>query len=262
MLASFIRYVPGRDSVIPRPKPARVDGVDPTLILLDSDAAAPQLLGRTYEILCLGGGDPGELGRGRGGIRMAGMARDSHEAYAGNARDLESELDAGFAGRPAEPAVAGVDLEQDVDRLRAGGVAQQHRGLHRVDRHPDLGALAQGEQAGDLLGGQQWIGERHARAPRVDHGLHLEQRRAGRADRPAVELEPHELRDLVRLDVGPQPYAVCAGGGEHLLDVPFDLVQVDHRGGRLDLCQRLGSQHGAIFTLRAGRVRTRLGRGA
>src|SRR5947208_1596003 len=78
-------------------------------------AVALQLLGRTHEVVGFLGGDAREVLRTGRSVGVTSVARDAHEAYTGNGRDLPTEVDARGAGRPAQTTLAGVDLEQDVE---------------------------------------------------------------------------------------------------------------------------------------------------
>jgi hypothetical protein len=177
------------------------------------------------------------------------VGHDPAQRQAGRPGDVARQVQGRLAGQHAAAPAAGIDLDQDADAgaLRGGGLAKLAGGVRAVQRDGHPHALAEIQQAAELLltddrEGQQHVLERQRHAAglaAVQQRLDLPDLRQGQADCACFKLHPRDLDGLVGLGVGPQRDAVLAGVVRHRADVLLQHVQVDdeHR------CIELGDVH-------------------
>ncbi len=150
---------------------------------------------------------------------------------------------------PAHPQVQLHQHPHGSSRLPGRG-AQAPQRLARVEPHREPDARGQPHQPGEPGGSHDRVRNEDIVRDRSHH-LGLVRRRHREARGSRLKLERRQLRHLVRLRVGPPPEAMLACVNLYAPQVGFHTLQVNERGGRLQVLQ--GWPLHGLFTIIAPR---------
>ena len=142
----------------------------------------------------------------------------------------------GRARRHAATMRTHVDLDQHVERHagRARRAADARHGRRVVGKHAYGRALRQCGEARELGVGDDLVGDQHVADAGVDERRGLVDLLAADADGAVLELQPRDVRALVRLGVRPQREATAAHRAGHQVEVALEGVEVEHQRRRVD----------------------------
>jgi hypothetical protein len=182
-----------------------------------------------------------DLGRRSRRVRVALVRDQSCDLDPGHLRHRRDELGGRRARRTSHPVLTGVDLHEHLDRLtpRHADESDPLRHLDRVERQADAGALQQRGEPLELRVADDRIGQEDVVEAGIGHDLRLPELRDGDAGRARRHLHGCDLGALVRLRVRPETNTAVACDRGHLLEVPFERLEMDHERRRVQLGVRV-----------------------